>query len=109
VPLFLLRHAIELYLKSGIIIIHKRLKLPYGTEVHTTDKPRILKENGKWWLLSKTHDLAELYSYWKSLLEQHKDELTELTEYKLNLSVPSELDGWIATLAAIDPSSDYFR
>lgn len=29
---FLYRHAIELFLKSGIIILHKRLRIPYGTE-----------------------------------------------------------------------------
>lgn len=31
---YLLRHAIELFLKSGIIIVHRRFKIPFGTEDH---------------------------------------------------------------------------
>lgn len=33
--IYLLRHAVELFLKSGIIIMHRRLRLRYGSEPHT--------------------------------------------------------------------------
>ena len=30
---FLLRHALELFLKSAIVVIHRRLKLPYDDQI----------------------------------------------------------------------------
>jgi hypothetical protein len=66
--IFLLRHAIELFLKSGIIVVHRRLKLPYDTEDHKTTKPFLLTCDGLWKPLFRTHDLPELYWYWKKLV-----------------------------------------
>jgi hypothetical protein len=106
----LYRHAVELFLKSGIIIVHRRLKLPYGRgEPYYSDKPLFLDPSGNWKSLYKTHDLAELYAYWKKLMVGHKDELTELTKNKPDMSVPPEMDGWIDALATVDPNTDYFR
>lgn len=106
----LYRHAVELFLKSGIIIIHRKLKMSYGRgEPHSSDKPLYLDPSGNWKSLYKTHDLAGLYAYWKKLIVTHKDKLTELTEHKPDMSVPSELDGWIDALTAVDPNTDYFR
>ncbi|HLZ13012.1 MAG TPA: hypothetical protein VKP58_10520 [Candidatus Acidoferrum sp.] len=106
----LYRHAVELFLKSGIIIVHRKLKLPYGRgESHSSNKPLFLDPAGIWKSLYKTHDLAELYAYWKKLMVGHKDKLTELTKNKPDMSVPPELDGWIDTLATADPNTDYFR
>src|SRR6267142_53056 len=106
----LYRHAVELFLKSGIIIVHRRLKMPYGRgEPYSSDKPLFLDPSGNWKSLYKTHDLAELYSYWKELMVGHKDKLTELTRNKPDMSVPPEMDGWIDVLATADPNTDYFR
>jgi hypothetical protein len=46
--IFLLRHAVELFLKSGIIIVHRRLKLPYHTENYRSKKPMLLTATGTW-------------------------------------------------------------
>ena len=107
--IYLLRHAIELFLKSGIILIHRRLKLPYRGEPHTTKKPMLLNSAGKWAPLFATHDLSILYGYWKRLIENYKDKLVELSENKPDITVPAELDGWIEKVGLIDPNSDYFR
>ncbi len=107
--IFLLRHAIELFLKSGIIVIHRRLKLPYDTEDHKTPSPFLLTSAGLWKPLFRTHDLPELYWYWKKLISDNKDLLTELSEHKPDMSIPAELDGWVAAVGRVDPTSDYFR
>lgn len=106
---FLLRHAIELFLKSGIIIMHRKLKLSYGPEPFSSDKPLFLTPSGDWKPLFRTHDLSGLYSYWKKLVTENKDRLTEFTKYKPDMRVPKELDEWIEKLGVVDPSSDYFR
>jgi hypothetical protein len=107
--IFLLRHAIELFLKSGIIIVHRKLKLPYGSEPYSSAKPMLITPDGSWKPLFKTHDLPELYSYWKQIITEHKERLTMLSRRKPDMSVPEELDGWVKALGATDPSSDYFR
>jgi len=38
---YLYRHSIELFLKSLIIIFHRRLKIPFDKEPFDTDKPKI--------------------------------------------------------------------
>jgi len=106
----LYRHAVELFLKSGIIIIHRKMKMPYGRgESYSSDKPMFLDPSGNWKSLYKTHDLAELYAYWKKLMVTHKDKLRELAKDKPDMSVPPELDNWIDALTAVDPNTDYFR
>ncbi|MGA9886956.1 MAG: hypothetical protein WA690_09150 [Candidatus Acidiferrales bacterium] len=107
--LFPLRHAIELFLKSGIIVMHRKLRISYGSEPASTDKPMFLTRSGDWKSLFKSHDLAELYEYWKKLMTENKAKLTESTKYKPDMSVPKELDDWIEKLGVVDPSSDYFR
>lgn len=107
--LYLLRHAVELFLKSGIIIMHRRLRLPYDSEPHTSTTPLILTSAGKWKSLQRTHDLTELYSYWKKLISENETRLLKLMRHTAELSVPAELDGWIKKIADTDPSSDYFR
>ena len=107
--IFLLRHAIELFLKSGIIIMHRRLRLPFGPEPSSSPKPFLLTASGAWKTLYKTHDLAELYWYWKKLLVDHNEALTTCMKFTTDIGVPPELDRWIDTLGALDPNSDYFR
>jgi hypothetical protein len=106
---YLLRHAVELFLKSGIIIIHRKLRLPYDSEPHTSAKPLMETSSGKWKPLLKTHDIPELYRYWKELIVGNKDKLVKLMKHTADVDVPAELDGWIKTLGAADPDSDYFR
>lgn len=107
--IFLLRHAIELFLKSGIIVVHRKLKIAYDTENYKSAKPSLLTSSGAWKPLFKTHDLPELYWYWKKLVSENKERLTELSEHKPDMSIPNELDGWVAAVGSVDPSSEYFR
>lgn len=106
---FLLRHAIELYLKSGIIIMHRSLRLPYGLESYSSEKPMMMTTAGTWKALFGTHDLPKLHWYWKKLIVEQEEKLMTLTPHQPDMAVPDELDGWIAILGKIDPSGDYLR
>jgi hypothetical protein len=79
--IFLLRHAVELFLKSGIIVVHRRLKLPYDTEEYKTKKPMLFTSAGTWKPLLKTHDIQGIYWYWKKLLTENVERLTALSQY----------------------------
>jgi len=104
---FLLRHAIELYLKSGIIIIHRKLKLAFDSSPHTSEP--ILVSGGGWKPLYKSHGVGELYGYWKTLIKTHEARLKGLCRFSPDWSVPKDLDDWIATIDKADPRSTYFR
>ena len=43
---YLRRHAVELFLKSAIVIIHRRLNLPYGEEPPTGEPRALVEGNG---------------------------------------------------------------
>ncbi len=53
---FLYRHAIEIYLKSAIVTVHRALRLPSGDGSHEKD-PLVKIEGGKWQRLNRTHSL----------------------------------------------------
>jgi hypothetical protein len=73
--IYLLRHAVELFLKSGIIIMHRKLRLPYDSEPYSSATPMMMASSGKWRSLFKTHDIPELYGYWKKLIVEHRQTL----------------------------------
>jgi|ERR1019366_1166104 hypothetical protein len=102
---FLYRHAIELYLKSGIIIFHRKFKLAFGTNPH--DGPPQVLINQNWKLMYHVHSIADLYSYWRHLFEQHRSYLEHHT--KTDWSFPKELDDWISEIESHDPTSTFYR
>ena len=97
------RHAIELYLKSLIYILHKKYSIEFGGNF-SLEKPAICV-NGKWISLSNTHNLADLYSYFLSVFEGCKDSLPEKTDW----TIKSDLTTQINLISGYDPKSTYFR
>ena len=104
---FLLRHALELFLKSAIVVIHRRLKLPYDDQPFNSS-PRVLVGT-QWIPLFRVHSIAKLYAYWRSLVVQHADALVNLTKHKPDLAIPEGLDDAIAFIEKTDPEGTYYR
>lgn len=102
---FLYRHAIELFLKSGIIIFHRKFQLPYGKEPFDAE-PRVLVR-GKWKAMYTVHGLQDLYSYFRDLVASRAAYLSEHT--RTDWRFPPELDKWIAEIEATDSTSTFFR
>lgn len=102
---FLYRHAIELFLKSSIVILHKKLKLPFGSGAHSSE-PQVLI-GGKWKPIFNVHSLIPLNSYTRDLFSQHEDSLKKLSD--MDWSVQPEFTEWIKTIDATDSTSTFFR
>jgi hypothetical protein len=103
---YLHRHAIELYLKSGIIIFHKKFQLSYGEEPFDGE-PRV-QIGVKWKRMFEVHGLQDLYRYLCVLVSDRAVYLSEHTRLE-DWTFPPELNDWIAQIDAIDWSSTFWR
>jgi len=104
---YLLRHAIELFLKSGIVIIHRKLKIPFSDKSHNS--PPMVLVDEKWMPFHKVHSVADLYAHWKFIIERNADTLKMLCEFKPDWTVESDLDASIDFIEITDPNSTYYR
>lgn len=102
---FLYRHAIELFLKSAIIIFHRKLNIPYGA-IPASGEPQI-PVGEKWKPMHNVHGLQPLYQHFCSLFEDHAEYLA--THTNTDWSLPTELGQWISEIEATDSSSTFFR
>ena len=100
---YLQRHAIELYLKSLIYILHRKYNIPFGEEF-SLETPAI-KVNGKWRPLSNTHNLADLYKYFLSIFRACLELLPKTTDW----TISEKLTDQITLVSGYDPKSTYFR
>jgi len=103
---FLYRHAIELYLKSMIVILHRALCIPYGGHPHVGSGFVLTK--GKWKPIHNVHSLATLWAYFLELTHNHKNELEKRcrTDWQ---EIPDGLDSAINEIEQADASSTLFR
>lgn len=99
---FLYRHAIELYLKSGIFIFHKKFSLQFENGL-----PMVLVgiKNSK--PIDKVHDLQQLFTYFRSLVSNQTKYLAEHTN--TDWSFHPNFDKWISDIEATDSSGTFFR
>lgn len=105
---FLYRHSIELFLKSLIVIFHKRLQLLYGTDSYNSPKPKILI-HGVWKDLFNCHQIDDLYNYWiKELLINHQSELARIAPNGI-WQEEIAISGLFPLIAGYDRDSLYFR
>ncbi|MEZ0193746.1 hypothetical protein AB9U01_06720 [Pseudomonas qingdaonensis] len=102
---FLYRHAIELYLKSAIITLHRKFAIPYGDGPASGEPSVMLGKKRK--PLYNVHGLGPLYAELRALLNQEAEALAKVP--RTDWVLPPELDGWIAAIEATDSSSTYFR
>lgn len=105
---YLFRHAIELFLKGSIIIVHKGFKIPCGSEP-CTGVPKIPKM--KKWKWEQTpiyniHEIDLLYKYLSKLLNENKDDIEEIFN---GWKFPDDFEEKIGRFEKIDPSSTFFR
>jgi hypothetical protein len=104
---YLFRHSVELFLKSEIIILHRKLRLPFGT--HPYDGPPMISDGADWKPIHRVHSIAVLYEHWKSLINPRLDELKEMTKYKADWTINDGADQWIKVIDSVDPRSTYSR
>ena len=74
---FLYRHAIELFLKSGIIIFHRKFNIPWGDG--SASEPQV-PIAGKWRSMYSIHNLAPLYARFLALMQENAEFLLTQTK-----------------------------
>lgn len=102
---FLYRHSIELFLKSGIIIFHRKFQIPFDQEPSDSE-PKVVVGR-KWKPMFSVHGVQDLYSYFRSLVSRHAEYLAEHT--RTSWEFPPELDRWVSEIEATDSTSTFFR
>ena len=103
---YLYRHAIELYLKSLVIILHRRLQLPFGPH-NSESTPHILVRQ-EWVPIYRVHNINDLYQYFKNLLNEQRSAIAEYSDSDW-ANLPTELDSQITTIGNLDEKSTFLR
>lgn len=102
---FLYRHAIELHLKSAIVVFHRRLKIPYGDQPHTAEP--MVKVDSRWLPFNLVHGIAELWSYVSELFIEHAEWLKANT--KCDWTFDGDAKKNVQRIHDGDPRSTFFR
>ena len=103
---FLRRHCIELFLKSGIILFHKKFKIDFENDSCESD-PKVKLMNGSWELMRKIHNVGELYNRLNELIKSQSEYLKKNT--KTRWEFDPNFQKWIDKINGYDSVSDYFR
>jgi len=103
---YLYRHAVELYLKSVIIIVHRGLELPFGP--HPASAMPMIQADEEWISMGSVHSLSKLYRYFKTLMDANMNELLAATSTDWT-TFPGELANWMALIETFDQRSTFFR
>jgi hypothetical protein len=102
---YLYRHAIELHLKSAIVIFHRRFTLPYG-EFAFDSEPRV-RVGETWKPFREVHSVKTLWTYVRDLFATHAAWLAEHT--RCDWTIDAEVDVWVEAVHNADPRSTFFR
>ena len=103
---YLRRHSIELFLKSGIILFHKKFKIDFENDTYNSE-PKVKLTNGKWELIRKIHNIGELYKRLNELVSSQTEFLKKNT--RTNWKFNDDFGKWINIINGYDSGSDYFR
>ena len=102
---FLYRHAIELFLKSAIVVIHLRLRLAYGPHSHD-GLPHVLI-GAEWKPIDRVHDIEALWRYVRQLFSDQKEFFDSV--HSVDWSIEPHVDPLLQEVASKDPRSTFFR
>lgn len=103
---FLYRHSIELFLKSMIVVIHRRLRL--SSENGEYDPTPKIGVGGSWKPIYCVHSTRALFDAMRNMVTSHREPLSKIA--KTNWAdIPHELEDWIDTIDKVDHTSTVFR
>jgi hypothetical protein len=103
---YLYRHAIELQLKSAIIIAHRKLRLVDNTGAYDPIPKLIVGKTVK--QLYNVHGIQALFSEMMRIFVTHRDLIAKFSKTEW-WNIPKELEDWVAIIEKADPGSTVFR
>ncbi|ADC49186.1 hypothetical protein BpOF4_05620 [Alkalihalophilus pseudofirmus OF4] len=109
--LYMYRHSIELYLKSLIVIIHKKLKIDYkdGEVSYNSNMPYVLVKQNEWKKITSCHYISALYRYFEQLIIEHEESLHKQASMKLSKIINPDNQRIVDHIKQYDDKSTYFR
>lgn len=106
-PIFYLyRHAIELYFKSILTIMHRRFASSYP-HVNREDFPTISVDKKRKKIFN-VHSIRDLYSEFLSMLQKNKTDIKRIGKTDWT-DVPDEVSKWVTVIDETDKASTMFR
>ena len=103
---YLYRHAIELYLKSIVIVLHRNLQIPFGPDP-AIGAP-LIQIDEKWIPINRVHNVAALHRHFEDIMAKHVNQLQTTTSTDWN-SILTELADWLTAIENFDRQSTFFR
>lgn len=103
---YLYRHAIELYRRSMVLTVHRRLHLGSASGDHEPIPQIPVGQSLR--PIYNVHSLRALFDEMKRIFTAHRDTIRAFAKTDWS-KVPDELGGWIATIDDADPASMVFR
>ena len=103
---YLYRHAVELYLKSIIIVIHRRLKLSEGDSLDITTLK--ISINDRLFPIHRVHSVFALLGHLSQLMNTHIEQLLSISNTDWT-TFPGDLTEWISIIEIQDERSTFFR
>ncbi|MDF7802087.1 hypothetical protein P4C99_21630 [Pontiellaceae bacterium B1224] len=103
---YLYRHAIELYMKSILTILHRRFGSSFPN-IKQTDFPKIkVKEKSE--PIFRVHSIAHLFDEFRSLLEKNSDQINSIGKTDWT-KIPKGVDEQVELIDKADKASTMFR
>ena len=103
---YLYRHAIELYLKSVLTILHRRLSPKYPN-IQSDDFP-IVDVNGKQKRIFNVHSILHLYRQFCNVLSMNATQIATIAKTDWT-AIPENIDKMVNIINDADESSCMFR
>jgi len=100
---YLRRHAVELYLKSLIYILHRKYDIPFSDQ-GDLENP-LINVRGKNKLLTNLHDIGVLFSYFIKLHNSMLSKFPDRTDWSIGEDIRIKVN----SISGIDSKSTFFR
>lgn len=102
---YLYRHAIELFLKSIIVVVHRALRLSRDDQFDPVPQLEVAEKLKP---IYTVHGLRDLFNEVRRLLIEHEAAISKRAQTDWS-SLPNDLEKWIDTIEQADPASTAFR
>jgi len=103
---YLFRHAIELYFKSILTIMHRRFNPSYP-HINREDFPTV-SIGSKRKKIFQVHSIRDLYNEFLDMLKRNETDIKEIGKTDWT-DVPDELSRWVTIIDEADKASTMFR
>lgn len=104
---YLKRHAIELYLKGCLVLLHRRFVDNFPEGEQTLPMISVGKDKEK--TINQIHDLKLIFKAFRDSMTKHSGSIKKLKPMNDWTKIPNELEIWIDKINGADPKGTMLR